>query len=168
MEINIRRNKRLSTKVDLTAMVDLGFLLITFFMLATTFAQPKAMDILKPTDGPPVDVPLSKTATLLIGPDDQLFGYTLPDVIEQESDIHWDTLNYSPESLRKYIHQRQAAVERKWGNSDQLFLLIKPMDNSSYFRLVDVLDEVLISNVKRYAIVEPNAIADSMIIRKIK
>jgi biopolymer transport protein ExbD len=168
MEINTQNKRRVSTKIDLTAMVDLGFLLITFFMLATSFAHPKVMEVLKPDETATVDVPLSKVATILIGPDDQLYGYTLPDVIEDESDILIDTLNYSPQSLRKFILDKQAAVELRHGSAEQLFLLIKPMENSSYSRLVDVLDEVLITQLDRYAIVEPNAMVDSMIIKKLK
>ena len=50
MEVMPRQSKRVSTKVDLTAMVDLGFLLITFFMLASTLAKPTTMQILKPDE----------------------------------------------------------------------------------------------------------------------
>ncbi len=50
MEVNQRNGKRVSTRVDLTAMVDLGFLLITFFMLASALAKPTTMQILKPDE----------------------------------------------------------------------------------------------------------------------
>jgi biopolymer transport protein ExbD len=71
-ELTISQNKKLVPKVDLTAMVDLAFLLITFFMLTTSLSKPVAMDIVKP-DVPLEDVqepwPASRTLTLLLGAD---------------------------------------------------------------------------------------------------
>jgi len=79
------RSKKMSTRVDLTAMVDLGFLLITFFMLATTFNKPKTMEIVKPAkDDDKKDVPvikMSKTVSFLLGNNDKVYWYVSPDSI---------------------------------------------------------------------------------------
>jgi biopolymer transport protein ExbD len=74
------RSKKQSTRVDLTAMVDLAFLLITFFMLTTTLAKPKAMDIAMPDkdeENPEtqLDVADNRTITVLLGDNDRLEWY---------------------------------------------------------------------------------------------
>jgi biopolymer transport protein ExbD len=79
------RTKKMSTRVDLTAMVDLGFLLITFFMLATTMNKPKTMEVNKPAkedkkdekEEPPIK--MSKTATLMLGARNRCYTYVSPD-----------------------------------------------------------------------------------------
>ena len=76
------RSKKMSTRVDLTAMVDLGFLLITFFMLATTFNKPKTMEINKPAkdddkkiEEPPIK--MSKTVSFMLGNNDKVYWYAI-------------------------------------------------------------------------------------------
>src|SRR5260370_25202358 len=69
-----RSLKRLSPRVDLTAMVDLAFLLITFFIMATTLAKPKAMDLAMPV-GPGAAVPETRTMTICLGKNDQVLWY---------------------------------------------------------------------------------------------
>lgn len=62
----------------MTPMVDLAFLLVTFFMLATTMAKPSALEVTMPTDEKPVEditIPESKSMTLILGKDDQIFWY---------------------------------------------------------------------------------------------
>lgn len=165
MEVNQRNGKRVSTRVDLTAMVDLGFLLITFFMLASTLAKPTTMQILRPdATGDPSEYPQSKTATLLIGTGDQLYTYSLPDEISSMSDVIIDSIGYSANGLRKYIQRRQAEVQAKWGNQDMLLVLIKPLPGANYKHVVDVLDEMLINDVKRYTIMKADTPVDSMVV----
>jgi biopolymer transport protein ExbD len=161
------RTKKMSTRVDLTAMVDLGFLLITFFMLATTMNKPKTMEVNKPAkekeDVPEPPIKMSKTASLMLGANDKLYAYVSPDEIDATTQLELDSISYGPDGLRKFIRRRQSEVQAQWGNKDDLFVMIKPLPGSSVKNIVDVLDEMTISDVKRYAILEPNDPVDSLI-----
>ena len=61
------RSRKLNSKVDLTAMVDLAFLLITFFMLTTSLSKPASMDLAMPSDGDANPVDENRTMTILLG-----------------------------------------------------------------------------------------------------
>jgi biopolymer transport protein ExbD len=164
------RGKKMSTRVDLTAMVDLGFLLITFFMLATTFNKPKTMEVNKPAKEeekvkePPIK--MSKTASLMLGARDKLYAYVSPDSIDANTALSVDTIEYGPNGLRKFIQRRQREVQEQHGDKDQLFVMIKPLPGSTVKNIVDVLDEMTINDVKRYAILEPSDPIDSLIALK--
>ncbi|NOT37657.1 MAG: biopolymer transporter ExbD [Saprospiraceae bacterium] len=162
-----QRAKKMSTRVDLTAMVDLGFLLITFFMLATTFNKPKTMEVNKPAkdekikEEPPIK--MSKTLSLMLSSRDNVFHYVSPDDIDANTELSVDSANYGAAGLRKVIQRRQAQVKAQWGDQDELFIMIKPLPKSKYKNIVDVLDEMNINGVKRYAILPPNDPIDSLI-----
>lgn len=172
-----KRSKKASTRVDLTAMVDLGFLLITFFMLATTMNKPKTMEINKPIpeedlkEKPP-EVKMSKTLTLLLGTRDKAYWYVSPDEINSGTTIELDSVDYSPNGLRKIIKRRQREVLEQWGpekdGTNPLFVMIKPLPGSNLKNTVDVLDEMTITDVKRYAILEPNDPIDSLIALRVR
>lgn len=163
------RSKKMSTRVDLTAMVDLGFLLITFFMLATTFNKPKTMEINKPAkDDDKKDEPIikmSKTVTLMLGNNDKVYWYVSPDAIDPSTQISLDSVDYSSNGVRKIIQQRQSDVKLLPPNynKDDLFVMIKPLPSSKLKNTVDILDEMTINDVKRYAILAPNDPIDSLI-----
>src|ERR1700744_2677910 len=75
------RRKKASTRIDLTAMVDLAFLLITFFIMTTTLAKPKAMDMFMPDKTKKdvqLPVPETRTMTVLLGANDKLEWYVGP------------------------------------------------------------------------------------------
>jgi biopolymer transport protein ExbD len=168
-----RRAKKASTRVDLTAMVDLGFLLITFFILATTFNKPKTMEVNKPAKEDDIDkakeppIKMSKTVNFMMGNTDKVYWYVSPDEIDANTQISLDSVDYSPQGLRKIIKRRQAEVQAQWGDKDQLFVMIKPLPGSKLKNTVDMLDEMNINDVKRYAILEPNDPIDSLIAIKI-
>ncbi len=169
-----KRAKKQSTRVDLTAMVDLGFLLITFFMLATTLNKPKTMEVNKPDtneedkkDEPKIK--MSKTLTLLLGDNDKAYWYVSPDEIDASTNLSLDSIDYSPSGVRKIVRRRQREVMEMFGadKKDQLFVMIKPLPGSKLKNTVDVLDEMTISGVKRYAILEPNDPIDSLVALRI-
>lgn len=160
-----KRSKKASTRVDLTAMVDLGFLLITFFMLATTFNKPKAMEVNKPAkeDNQEVEekpIKQSKTYAIVLGKRDMVYCYVGAD---DATSVNVDSVTFSRTGLRSMIIDRQKAVQQQWGDKDELFVMIKPLPESKYRNMVDVLDEMAITGVKRYAIIDDFNGIDSLI-----
>jgi biopolymer transport protein ExbD len=168
-----KRSKKQSTRVDLTAMVDLGFLLITFFMLATTMNKPKTMEVNKPDkidkkdEEPPIK--MSKTVSLMLGNNNKIYWYVSPDDATA-SELTIDSVDYSSQGLRKVIQRRQREVQEMFGadKKDELFVMIKPLPGSKYKNTVDVLDEMTISGVKRYAILEAHDPVDSLVALRIR
>jgi biopolymer transport protein ExbD len=159
------RSKKMSTRVDLTAMVDLGFLLITFFMLATTFNKPKAMEVNKPAKDDnmekPPEVKMSKTYTVLIGNNDKAYCYVAS---ETDPNVTVDSTDFSRTGFRENLRARQKAVAQMWGSPDELFVLIKPLPKSNFRNVVNVLDEMAINGVKKYAIIDDFNHVDSIIV----
>jgi len=146
-----KRSKKGSTRVDLTPMVDLGFLLVTFFMLTTTFSKPQTMEInmpVKPKGTEVVEdnqnaVKASKALTILLADDNRIFYYSgVPDL-----EVSPEVTDYSSEGIRKVLIAKSNSIK-------ELVVLIKPTDKSSYKNVVDILDEMNISNIKRYALVD--------------
>ena len=151
-----KRSKKQSTRVDLTAMVDLGFLLITFFMLATTFAKPKTMEVNMPDKDDtekekPPPLKLSKSLSILLGERGKVYTYVAPEGTSA-ANLQVDSSDFSSEGLRQTILRRQKEVEQLWGDKKELVVLIKSMPKAPYKSLVDVLDEMNITGTERYAI----------------
>jgi len=135
-----------SMRVDLTAMVDLAFLLVTFFMLTTTLSKPKAMDLAMPVDVEnPDGVPESRSITLCLGKDNKLLLYkglsTTPQI-----------LNYGKNGLRKALLDAKKEIKRNTGK--EAIVIVKPSDHSVYGNLVDALDELNITKTNIYAVVD--------------
>ena len=147
-------SKKLSTRVDLTPMVDLGFLLITFFLFTYHISKPKAMDLIMPKDGDSLDVGKSVALTVIPSVDNKVFYYhgDLSDALLTGSYGYTD---YSPkDGLGNIIRAKQLAMERfKAGQRKDLMLIIKPAEGSDFENVVNTLDEVIINAVPHYAIV---------------
>jgi len=150
------RSKKQSTRVDLTAMVDLAFLLITFFMLTTTLAKPQAMDLAMPDkdikDQQELTVADNRTMTILLGAGNRLEWYMgLVDKPLTPPQVD----NYGRNGIRKALIENAKKVIAATGDPKKgLIVLIKPSDQSNYRNFVDILDEMKVSNINQYAIVE--------------
>ena len=152
------RSKKGNSRVDLTAMVDLAFLLITFFMLTTSLSKPKSMDLSLPDKDEEVDTNVKvdehRTMTILLDANNKLKWYMgiLATPISAPKDIA-----YGKDGLRKELLSRKKSVlEYSTGRgkpSEGIIVIIKPSKKSNYKNLVDILDEMAISGVERYAIV---------------
>ncbi|GAB3918045.1 ExbD/TolR family protein [Mucilaginibacter boryungensis] len=148
------RSKKASTRVDLTAMVDLAFLLVTFFMLTTTLNKPKAMDLVMPDKDEKVKdqkpVPESRTMTILLGKDNKIEWYLgLPGKPLAPP----TTDNFGKEGIRKALMENQKKISEASGGKPMI-VLVKPSDHSVYKNMVDIMDELNIAKIDIRAIVD--------------
>lgn len=151
------RSKKQNSKVDLTAMVDLAFLLITFFMLTTTLSKPQAMPLglpdkdEDPTKNKDIKVDEKRTLTIMMGENNKLIYYMglIDTPIAGPKDIA-----YGKDGIRKVLLSRKKSVLEYTGDKTKgIIVIIKPGKKSKYKNLVDILDEMAISGVETYAIV---------------
>jgi hypothetical protein len=152
----IKRMSKKSTAVDLTPMVDLGFLLITFFVFTTTMARATVMKVNEPNDSDPAqysDICASCALTLVPGSNNEVYyyeGMAGPETVVKKT-------GFGPEGLRSLILRKKAALAAQNDPTKKLTLIIKPGDGSNLQHLVDLLDETLINNVPLYFFAEPDA-----------
>lgn len=144
----VTQSKKLSTRVDLTPMVDLGFLLITFFIFTTTLNQPKTMRLSMPADSQDSSKAKdTETISFILKGDNKIICYNGNDI----QNIY--TINYSS-ALRNIIQQKQKDVALLSGDKSKTIVLIKPTRDASYKNIVDILDEMQINNVERYVLMD--------------
>ncbi|HEX8563537.1 MAG TPA: biopolymer transporter ExbD [Flavobacterium sp.] len=148
------RSKKQNSKVDLTAMVDLAFLLITFFMLTTSLSKPQSMDLGLPDKDEKADdtkVDENRTMTILLGDNNKIKYYMgILNTPMAPKDI-----TFGKEGIRAELLKRKQAVIEYTGNKDKgIIVIIKPSKKSNYKNLVDILDEMAITGVQTYAIVD--------------
>ena len=169
----VKKAKKLSTRVDLTPMVDLGFLLITFFIFTTTMSQPTAMKLFLPKDTEnPEEQNKQKASgalTLMLSKNNAIFYYEgelLPDGSNFKSTNFKEIRDIIIKKKQDVVaaHSHEKSCEEIWAkNKDtkktscldkDLMVVIKPTTEAAYKNVVDILDEMTINVVKRYAMVD--------------
>ncbi|RFS24033.1 biopolymer transporter ExbD [Chitinophaga silvatica] len=146
-----RRSIKKSTRVDMTPMVDLGFLLITFFMLATTMSKPRSMSLIMPReDGDSMSLPAKQALTVILGQHNNIAWYE--GMENAPADVHYTTFANN-NGIRDVIVRQKEAVMKFYGKND-LMILIKANPEANYKNVVDILDEMAINKIDRYALVD--------------
>lgn len=139
----VKKGKKLSTRVDLTAMVDLGFLLITFFVFTTTMAQSTAMNMNEPNDKDTTQqmkVKNSGAMTILLGQNDQVYYYY--------GQLDPNTLSEQFKSTTYKEIRSLIVAKKKSTPEDDLMYIIKSDPKSTFKNAIDILDEMSISDIK--------------------
>lgn len=149
------RSKKQSTRVDMTPMVDLGFLLITFFMFTTTFSKPNVMNLglpAKPDPNapkpPPTEIKLSNSISLILGKDHRVFYHQ-----QDKTGLNDQTLmetSYDRKGITSVIENAQHNAADK----DKFTVIIKPTDDAAYSDFVNVLDEMEVTNTDHYGVTD--------------
>jgi biopolymer transport protein ExbD len=168
----VKKAKKLSTRVDMTPMVDLGFLLITFFIFTTTMSTPSTMDLYMPKDtNKDEDQNKAKESgalTIILAKNNNVYFYEgklAPDASNFTSTnfakIRDEIIKKRKEVIKNHVHD--ANCEKIWAQNkgdknsclDRDFVVvIKPDPDATYKNTVDILDEMTINGVKRFAMVD--------------
>lgn len=173
----VKKAKKLSTRVDMTPMVDLGFLLITFFVFTATMSSPTTMDLNMPKDTEKEEelnkAKESGALTIMLGKDDNVYYYE-GQLKDDGSNFQTSTfkqirdviINKRKDVMQNHQHDDQCeeikkkAREKKdpnWERADldrDFVVVIKPTEEATYKNTVDMLDEMTINGVKRFAMVK--------------
>jgi biopolymer transport protein ExbD len=161
------RGRKVQLRIDMTPLVDLGFLLITFFVFTTTMSKPYDTELVVPKDTHeiinPTNIPKSKALTILLSGGDNIYYYhgKWEEAVKTNRFLQtkYDAINGIGSIIRK--KQKLLGAER-----NELLLMIKPLDNSSYDSVLKALDEVMVNDVKKYAIMDVTDEEKGLIIRK--
>lgn len=142
------RTRKLVPAVDLTAMVDLAFLLITFFMLTTSLSEQQAMELVKPViDIPDQPYPASRTVTLILGKENKLVWY-------RGEPGKSTAVKSNFEQINQVLIENKKRISALHNNDPKQFMvvIIKPTAGANYKNFVDILDEMKIASVKSYLV----------------
>jgi biopolymer transport protein ExbD len=172
----VKKAKKLSTRVDMTPMVDLGFLLITFFVFTATMSSPTTLDLNMPKDikkqDEQTEVKESSVLTIMLGKGDQVYYYEGKLVVDASDNNFKQTtfkgirdiiVNKKKEVMDRYYQRPDPACEAEAkakgkpvsNCADKDFVvIIKPSDDATYKNTVDILDEMTINQVRTYAMVK--------------
>lgn len=156
------RSKKSNPGVDLTAMVDLAFLLITFFILTTTLSKPQSMNLALPDENKdketPPETPAWRTLTIVLGSNDKVIWYHGGLDKPLDGPI---VATYGKSGIRdlivnkkKYVDDRNKAAGEPDLEKVGITVILKPSEKSNYKNFVDILDEMAITGVKKYATVD--------------
>ena len=160
---DVKKTKRKihpSIRIDMTPMVDLGFLLITFFIFTTTMSNPSVMKLFMPVDkGDPMALGKSKVLTVLLGHSNKVYAYEgkFEEAVKEGKII---TTSYDEgDGIGNLIRQKQKQLQQtdKKDGRNGLVFLIKPTAQSSYKNVIDALDETMINDVKKYMVLDASA-----------
>ena len=144
-----KKKRRVNIRIDMTPMVDVAFLLLTFFMLTTAFSLPQTMEINLPPGDSKIEVAASNLMTLRVN---------------EKGDIYWSIGTEAPQKVEwKDFHN--LVVEKNKANS-RLITLIKVDRNAKYKDMVDIIDQLNIANVTRFSLA-PMTDADKAALAKV-
>ncbi len=184
------KQKKQTLRVDFTPMVDMNMLLITFFMFCTSLSKPQTMEISMPDKKATIDdktkVRPELVTTILLAADNKMYYYSGEPNYEDYTSLKES--DFTENGIRKVLLGKNAVMIAKLDElkklkkdnqiSDEEFekqsaeakkarnapvVVIKPMDDASYKNMVDALDEMLICNISKYAIVEFSDVDDFLL-----
>ena len=139
------RRRKSSVRIDMTPMVDLAFLLLTFFILTSSLQKSFIMKVAMPDNPDPVHeppkLPSHRVLTIVLGENDKVYWYH--GIVDPKVVL----TSFSQHGIRKVLLTKNAEIQNMW-------VLIKPSPKSRYKNIVDILDEMTIAQIANFTLVK--------------
>ncbi len=127
-----KKVKRVGFHLDMTPLVDITFLLLTFFMFTTTMATPQVMEMTVPPDiDTPVDVKESELMTLLLDNDGKIYWYKAKEKA----------------TTTTYNEIKSIALRENLAQKNRLITVLKVGENTPYGDAIKILDQLNLAEV---------------------
>jgi biopolymer transport protein ExbD len=130
-----KKRRRLGIRIDMTPLVDVAFLLLTFFMLTTTFSLPQVMDITLPPSETKSEV--TEASLLLVR-------------LMEDGRIFWNMGTDAPRALD--ANALRAFLQERINTNPTMITLVKVDRKSKYSNMVRIIDELHLANITRYSL----------------
>ncbi len=130
-----KKSRRLGIRIDMTPLVDVAFLLLTFFMLTTSMSRPQTMEINLPPDEVNIEIAESNLLTLRVDSKERIYWSI---GIESPTKIEFN-------ALREFLKQRSQA-------NPKLVTLVKVDREAKYSTMVNMMDELNLANITRFSL----------------
>jgi biopolymer transport protein ExbD len=145
-----KKTRRVGIRIDMTPLVDIAFLLLTFFMMTTTMAKPQTMEINLPPEDVPVEIAESNLLTLRVN---------------EKGEIFWNVALDAPlklefAELRKFLRDQIQA-------NPKLVTLVKIDRKGQYGMMVNLIDELNVAEITRFSLA-PLTDKDKDILSRVK
>lgn len=138
--------------IDMTPMVDLAFLLLTFFVMTSVLVKPFSLQLDQPdekTTAPRPPIKPERVLNIVLGEHDKIYWY-----VADKPEVK--LTSFSAEGIRKVLREKNKHINK-------MYVLIKPTGKSKYRNVIDILDEMAISNIERFALVKTDDMDDRLI-----
>jgi biopolymer transport protein ExbD len=146
-----KKGRRLGIRIDMTPLVDVAFLLLTFFMYTTSMSRPQTMEInLPPDKNVHVEVAETKLMTLRVN---------------DKGVIYWSMAMEAPKIVD--FKDFRAFLADKSANIPGLIVILKIDRQGKYKMMVDLIDEFNLAGVQRFSLA-PMTDQDKSIISKVQ
>jgi biopolymer transport protein ExbD len=157
------RGKKGSPRVDMTPMVDLGFLLLTFFILTATMDDPKSMPIVVPADETPEDkkdkdkVAESKVMNIIVSGEDRIYYYMGKSDEADAAGMELKQVSYGKGVRENILKQKEKLKKSKFATKDDpdpMIVMVKIAEDARYANMVDIIDEMNVTQQSKYMLLD--------------
>lgn len=131
-----KKMRRLGVRLDMTPMVDVAFLLLTFFIMTTTMSRPQTMEINLPPGEARIEIALSNVLTLRV---------------KEDGTIFWNSGEEPPQKV-EFANLRET-LEQRAAQNPKLVTIIKIERKGKYEMMVNIMDELNLGNITRFSLV---------------
>ncbi len=138
-----KKRARPGVFIDMTAMVDVAFLLLIFFMVTTVFRSPQTMELNIPPEDQKVDIAESNVLIIRMREDGQVFWNIGKDMTPEK---------FVFADIRKLISDKDKDNAADHNGESKMVTLIKIQRSSPYEQMVNVMDELQLGKIDRFSI----------------